>query len=250
MRTASCSGSTIKNGRLSFQSVRPHLPRKRKRRAALRNKAKIKRGFPQDVRYQATSILLSRGWPGGYKANPMVHEAECARIMLNRLIEKKGKFCRLCAVRLTKLNWLESAKRRHDRTCKTCASMACNEGRVSKVARNRIWMREHMRRKAKQRKTAAKLRRPPKERRYMASIKNIEQFRNELLDSYDALKRGEIDARTAHARSATLSRVLYACNAEVRYHQAREEKPTISFMDYAGKGSTAPRTAKVAKKKR
>lgn len=66
----------------------------------------------------------------------------------------------------------------------------------------------------------------------MASIKNVEDLRQAQLQMYDELGAGKIDARLAHAKSGCLSRVLYACNAEVRYRRARDEHPVIGFMHY------------------
>ena len=69
---------------------------------------------------------------------------------------------------------------------------------------------------------------------------DLNGVRNHLLDVFNALRAGEIDAKVAVEINNTAGKMISACKVQLAYHAMRSERPQIPFISEAVVNPAAP----------
>ena len=66
-------------------------------------------------------------------------------------------------------------------------------------------------------------------------IKHITDIRKEVIDVFESLKNGTIDAKVASEMLNAAGKVTAMCHLQIKYHSLRKESPDMPFIASNGK---------------
>lgn len=65
------------------------------------------------------------------------------------------------------------------------------------------------------------------------NARTIDDVRDHLLDVFNRLRSGEMEAKEAVEINNTAGKIMTACKVQLAYHAMRNERPYIEFLDCA-----------------